>query len=109
MTLDFEVPQWPTEVHPNKVEWSSSLGSHSLEVYSCEKFRRMFYFGGWCRTVISIGNGPEQSVPREDSFSPGCTVVNFGGMAQLGECSRFNNQGQTFPRVDSFSLRLHYD
>jgi hypothetical protein len=24
------------------------------------------------------------------------------GMAQLGEWSRFNNQGQTFPRVVSF-------
>jgi hypothetical protein len=25
-------------------------------------------------------------------------------MAQIGEWSRFNNQGQTFPRADSFSL-----
>jgi hypothetical protein len=25
------------------------------------------------------------------------------GMAQIGEWSRFNNQGQTFPRADSFS------
>jgi hypothetical protein len=25
-------------------------------------------------------------------------------MTQLGEWSRFNNQGQAFPRVDSFSL-----
>jgi hypothetical protein len=25
-------------------------------------------------------------------------------MAQLGEWSRFNNKGQTFPREDSFSL-----
>jgi hypothetical protein len=45
----------------------------------------------------------EQSFPREDSFSPGCTVISVGGMAQLGEWSRFINQGHTFPRVDSFS------
>jgi hypothetical protein len=30
-------------------------------------------------------------------------MINARGMAQLGECSRFNNQGQAFPRVDSFS------
>jgi hypothetical protein len=30
-------------------------------------------------------------------------MVSAIGMAQLGECSRFNNQGQTFPREDSFS------
>jgi hypothetical protein len=44
-----------------------------------------------------------QSFPREDSFSPGCTVISVGGMAQLGEWSRFNNQGHAFPRADSFS------
>jgi hypothetical protein len=30
-------------------------------------------------------------------------VISAGGMVQLGEWSRFNNQGQTFPRADSFS------
>jgi hypothetical protein len=45
----------------------------------------------------------KQSFPREDSFSPGCTLFSVGGMAQIGEWSRFNNQGQAFPRADSFS------
>jgi hypothetical protein len=45
----------------------------------------------------------ENSFPRADSFSPGCTMISFGGMAQLGEWSRFNNHGHTFPRADSFS------
>jgi hypothetical protein len=31
-------------------------------------------------------------------------VISAGRMAQLGEWSRFNNQGQSFPREDSFSL-----
>jgi hypothetical protein len=44
-----------------------------------------------------------QSFPRADSFSPGCTLFSAGGMAQLGEWSRFNNQGHAFPRADSFS------
>jgi hypothetical protein len=30
-------------------------------------------------------------------------VISPGGMAQLGEWSRFKNQGQSFPRADSFS------
>jgi hypothetical protein len=30
-------------------------------------------------------------------------LFNAGGMAQIGEWSRFNNQGQAFPRADSFS------
>jgi hypothetical protein len=30
-------------------------------------------------------------------------MISAGGMAQLGEWSRFNNQGHAFPRVDSFS------
>jgi hypothetical protein len=30
-------------------------------------------------------------------------MISVGGMAYLGEQSRFINQGQTFPRVDSFS------
>jgi hypothetical protein len=63
----------------------------------------MVRFGGWCRTVISFGNGPGQSFLRVDSFSPGCTLFSAGGMAQGGEWSRFSNQGQTFLRADSFS------
>jgi hypothetical protein len=31
-------------------------------------------------------------------------MISVGGVAQLGECSKFNNQGQAFPRADSFSL-----
>jgi hypothetical protein len=45
-----------------------------------------------------------QSFPREDSFSPGCTLFSARGMAQIGEWSRFNSQRQEFPREDSFSL-----
>ena len=30
-------------------------------------------------------------------------MISAGGMAQLSEWSRFNNQGQSFPRADSFS------
>jgi hypothetical protein len=30
-------------------------------------------------------------------------MTSAGGMAQLGECYRFNNQGHEFPREDSFS------
>jgi hypothetical protein len=30
-------------------------------------------------------------------------VISAGGMAELGEWSRFNNQGQPFPKTDSFS------
>jgi hypothetical protein len=70
----------------------------------------MVRFGGWCRTVISLGNGPNshylgqiQSFLRADSFSLGCTLFSAGGMAQGGEWSRFNNRGQTFLRADSFS------
>jgi hypothetical protein len=63
----------------------------------------MVHFGGWCRTIISIGNGLENHSLGRDSFSLGCTVISVRGMAQLGEWSRFNNQGQAFPREDSFS------
>jgi hypothetical protein len=45
----------------------------------------------------------EEPFPREDSFSPGCTMISAEGMAQLGEWSRFNNQGHEFPRAYSFS------
>jgi hypothetical protein len=40
-------------------DWSASPDSHSFEAHSCEQFRRMGRFGGWCRTVISLGNGPD--------------------------------------------------
>ena len=30
-------------------------------------------------------------------------MISVGVMAQLGEWSRFNNQGHEFPRLDSFS------
>jgi hypothetical protein len=30
-------------------------------------------------------------------------MISVRGMAQLGECSRFNNYGQEFPRENSFS------
>jgi hypothetical protein len=63
----------------------------------------MVRFGGWCRTIISIRKWSEQSFPREESFYPGCTMISVGGMAQLGEWSRFNNHRHTFPRADSFS------
>jgi hypothetical protein len=76
-------------------DWSASPDNHSFEAHSCEQFRRMVRFGGWCRTVISLGNGPDSH--------PGCTLFSAGGMAQIGEWSRFNNQGQAFPRADSFS------
>jgi hypothetical protein len=39
-------------------EWPTSLDNHSFEAHSCEQFRRMVHFGGWCRTIISLGNGP---------------------------------------------------
>ena len=45
----------------------------------------------------------EQSFPRTDSFTPGCTLFSAGGMVQIGEWSRFSNQGQTFLRADAFS------
>jgi hypothetical protein len=38
-------------------DYSTSSDSHSFEAHSCEKFRRMVCFGGWCRTIIFLGNG----------------------------------------------------
>jgi hypothetical protein len=64
------------------------------------KFTIVSSFEEW--SVLEVGAG--QSFPREDSFSLGCTMFSAGGMAQLGEWSRFNNQGQRFHRVYSFSL-----
>jgi hypothetical protein len=40
-------------------DWSASPNIHSFKAHSCEKFRRMVHFRGWCRTVISIGNGSD--------------------------------------------------
>jgi hypothetical protein len=40
-------------------DWSTSPDIHSLEAHSCEQFQRMVCFGGWCRIVISLGNGPD--------------------------------------------------
>jgi hypothetical protein len=51
--------------------------------------------------VLEVGAG--QSFPRANSFYPGCTLFSAGGMAQIGEWSRFSNQGQTFSKADSFS------
>jgi hypothetical protein len=39
--------------------WSTLLDNHSFEAHSCDPFRRMVRFGGWCRTIISLGNGPD--------------------------------------------------
>jgi hypothetical protein len=44
-----------------QVEWYTSLGSHYFEVHSCEQFQRMVRFGGWCRTVNSLGNDPDSN------------------------------------------------
>jgi hypothetical protein len=44
-----------------------------------------------------------QSFPRENLFSPYFTLFSAIGMTQLGEWSRFNNQGHAFPRVDLLS------
>jgi hypothetical protein len=38
-------------------DWSASPNNHAFEAHSCENFQRMVRFGGWCRTVISLGNG----------------------------------------------------
>jgi hypothetical protein len=57
------------------------IESHYFKVHSCEKFRIMVHFEGWCRTIISIRKWSGQSFPRADSFYLGCTMVNVGGMA----------------------------
>jgi hypothetical protein len=36
---------------------STSSDNHSFEAHSCEQFQRMVCFGGWYRTIISLGNG----------------------------------------------------
>jgi hypothetical protein len=74
-----------------QVEWSALSGSHSFKVYSCEKFQIMVWFGGWCRTVISVRKWYGQSFPSEKSFYPGFNMISARGMAHLGEWSRFSN------------------
>jgi hypothetical protein len=49
-------------------------------------------------------NWSEQSFPRVDSLSLGCTIFSAGGMTQLCEWSRSKNHGQAFPWADLFSL-----
>jgi hypothetical protein len=65
-------------------EWSASPGSHSFKVHSCEQFRRMVR----CRRLVQDSHFHRkwsgQSFPREDSFSPGCTMNRTERMAQLG-------------------------
>jgi hypothetical protein len=51
--------------------------------------RGMAQLGEWSRF-----RNQGQEFPREDSFSPSCTVISVGGMAQLGEWSRLRNHGQ---------------
>jgi hypothetical protein len=48
--------------------------------------RGMAQLGEWSRF-----NNQGQTFPREDSFSPGFTMISDGGMAQLGEWSRLIN------------------
>ena len=86
-----------------QVEWSTSLGSQSFKVHSCEQFQRMVCYRRLVKGSHFHRKWSEQSFPREDSFSLGCTMISVRRMAQLGEWSTFNNQGQTFPRENSFS------
>jgi hypothetical protein len=51
----------------------------------------MAHLGEWSRF-----NNQGQVFPREDSFSPSCTMISVGGMTQLGEWSRLKSQGQLF-------------
>jgi hypothetical protein len=38
-------------------DWCASPDNHSFEAHNCEQFQRVVCFGGWCRTIISFGNG----------------------------------------------------
>jgi hypothetical protein len=101
-------------------DWPTSADNHSFKAHSCEQFRRMVHFGGWCRIVTSLGNGPDshslgkihslqvalclvpeewsrfsnqgQAFLREDSFFPGFTLFSVGGMAEVGQWTRLINQ-----------------
>jgi hypothetical protein len=92
----------------------------------------MVCFGGWCRTIISLGNGSDnhslgkihslqvdlclvleewsrfsnqgQTFLRADSFSPGYTLSSVGGMAQGGEWSRLRNQDSYSSFLEKNSL-----
>jgi hypothetical protein len=39
----------------------------------------------------SMFNNQGHAFPREDSFSPSCTLFSAGGMARIGESSRLRN------------------
>jgi hypothetical protein len=52
---------------------------------------RMAELGEWSRF-----SNQGHAFPREDSFSPSCTMISAEGMNQLGEWSRIKNQGQLF-------------
>jgi hypothetical protein len=67
-----------------QAEWSASPGSHSFEVHSCEQFRRMVRYRRLVQDSHFHRKWSGQSFPRADSFSPGCTVISAGRMAQLG-------------------------
>jgi hypothetical protein len=87
-----------------QVEWSPR------RAIILSKFTVVSSFEEW--SILEVGVG--QSFPLGnglDSHSLGQThsiqvslCLVLGGMAQLGEWSRFKNQGHAFPRVDSFSL-----
>jgi hypothetical protein len=47
----------------------------------------MAQIGEWSRF-----NNQGQAFPREDSFSPSCTLFSVGGMTQIGEWPRLRNQ-----------------
>jgi hypothetical protein len=53
--------------------------------------RVMAQLGEWSRF-----SNQGQALPREDSFSLGCTMISAGGMVELGEWSRHRNQGHLF-------------
>jgi hypothetical protein len=64
-----------------QVEWFGSPGNHSFKVHSCDQFRRMVHFGGWRRTIISIGNGSNNHSLGHKSFSLGFTMISAREMA----------------------------
>jgi hypothetical protein len=68
-------------VSSGQVEWSTSSGSHSFEVHSCEQFQRMVRYRRLVRDNHFHRKCFGQSFPRAEFFSPGCTVINVGAMA----------------------------
>jgi hypothetical protein len=85
-------------------DWSASSNNHYFEAHSCEHFSKNGPFWRLVQDNHFLRKLSGQSLPRADSFSPGCTFFSARGMAQIGQWSRFNNQGQAFPREDSVSL-----